>query len=95
MMIFTHPGVGSGYPLSGRPQKRAPRAPDRREVRLCGRVLNELEVHACQSCGGPQPPARYLGYISSHRDTTMGKQVLRRLCPAGARKKRAQEFVKF
>jgi len=57
--------------------------------------LNELEVHTCQGCGGPLPPARYLGYVSSHSDTVMGKQVLRRLCSACAREKRAQEFVKL
>ena len=70
-------------------------APDHREVRLCGTILNELEVHTCQGCGGPLPPARYLGYVSSHSDTVMGKQVLRRLCSACAREKRAQEFVKL
>ncbi len=69
--------------------------PDHREVRLCGTVLNELEIHTCQECGGPLPPTRYLGYVSSHSDTVMGKQVLRRLCPTCARAKRAQEFVKF
>jgi NADH-quinone oxidoreductase subunit F len=70
-------------------------APDHREVRLCGTILNELEVHPCQGCGNPLPPARYLGYVSAHSDTVMGKQVLRRLCPACAREKRAQEFVKL
>jgi NADH-quinone oxidoreductase subunit F len=69
--------------------------PDHREVRLCGTVLNELEVHTCAECGAPLPPARYLGYVSSHSDTVMGKQVLRRLCPTCARAKRAQEFVKL
>jgi NADH-quinone oxidoreductase subunit F len=69
--------------------------PNRREVRLCGTVLNELEVHTCAECGGPLPPARYLGYVSSHSDTVMGKQVLRRLCPTCVRAQRAREFVKF
>ncbi|MFA5110821.1 MAG: FAD-dependent oxidoreductase [Desulfobaccales bacterium] len=69
--------------------------PDHREVRLCGTVLNELEVPACQGCGGPLPPARYLGYVSAHSDTEMGKQVLRRYCSTCAREKRAMEFVKF
>ena len=70
-------------------------APDHREVRLCGTVLNKLEVHACPGCGGPLPPARYLGYVSSHSDTMIGKQVLRRLCSTCARQQRAQEFVKL
>ncbi len=70
-------------------------APDHREVRLCGTVLNELDAPACQGCGGPLPPARYLGYVSAHSDTEMGKQVLRRFCSACAREKRALEFVKF
>jgi NADH-quinone oxidoreductase subunit F len=70
-------------------------APDHREVRLCGTILNELEINTCPGCGGPLPPARYLGYVSSHSDTVMGKQVLRRLCAACTREKRAQEFVRF
>jgi NADH-quinone oxidoreductase subunit F len=69
--------------------------PDCREVRLCGTVLNKLEVAVCQGCGGPLPPTRYLGYVTGHSDQVMGKQVLRRLCATCARKKRAQEFVKF
>jgi len=44
---------------------------------------------------GRLPPARHLAYVSSQRDTMMGKEVRRRLCPAVAREKRAQEFVKF
>lgn len=44
---------------------------------------------------GRLPPARDPGYVSSHRDTMMGRQVLRRLCPACARENRAQAFVKF
>jgi NADH-quinone oxidoreductase subunit F len=69
--------------------------PDRRELRLCGTVLNRLEVPTCQGCGGPLPPARYLSYVSAQSDTKMGKQVLRRFCPACARENRAREFVKF
>ncbi len=69
--------------------------PDRREVRFCGTVLNELAVHACAACGAPLPPARYLAYVSAQSDTVMGKQVLRRLCPACARAQRAREFVRF
>lgn len=61
-------------------------------MRLCGTVLNELEVQACQGCGGPLPPVRYLGYVSSHRDKMMGKQVLRRLGPACAREKRPRSL---
>jgi len=70
-------------------------APDRREVRLCGKVLNQLAVQTCPGCGAPPPPARYLSYVSSPSDTKVGKQVLRRLCPACARGKRAQQFVKY
>jgi hypothetical protein len=64
-------------------------------VRLCGTVLNVLPAPACQGCGGPLPPARYLDYVTSRSDAVTGKQVLRRLCPACAREKRAQEFVKI
>ncbi|MGO9621055.1 MAG: FAD-dependent oxidoreductase [Desulfobaccales bacterium] len=69
--------------------------PEHREIRLCGTVLNRLEAPKCQGCGGPLPPGRYLDYVTSHSDAVTGKQVLRRLCPACAREKRAQEFVKL
>lgn len=70
-------------------------AHDLREVRLCGTVLNRLEAPKCQGCGGPMPPRRYLDYVASHSDATMGKQVLRRFCPRCAREKWAAEFVKL
>jgi ferredoxin len=69
--------------------------PGLREIRLCGTVLNRLEAPTCPGCGGPLPPARYLGYVASHSDTAMDKHVLRRLCPQCAREQRAQEFVKL
>ena len=69
--------------------------PDRREVRLCGTILNRLETPRCQGCGGSLPPARYLDYVTAHSDAVMGKQVLRRLCPHCAREKRAAAFVKL
>jgi NADH-quinone oxidoreductase subunit F len=68
---------------------------DHREVRLCGTVLNVLPAPTCQRCGGPVAPARYLDYVTSRSDAVMGKQVLRRLCSACAREKRAAEFVKL
>jgi ferredoxin len=70
-------------------------APDCREVRLCGTVLNHLEVDRCQACGEALPPARYLGYVSSHSDAVTGKQVLRRYCAKCARSERAAEFARF
>jgi NADH-quinone oxidoreductase subunit F len=66
-----------------------------REVRLCGTVLNRVEVLKCKGCGGPLAPTRYLDYVTTHSDAVMGKQVLRRLCPQCARGKRAREFVKL
>jgi NADH-quinone oxidoreductase subunit F len=69
--------------------------PERREVRLCGTVLNRLEAPKCQGCGGPLPPGRYLDYVSQHSDAVLGKQVLRRFCPSCAREKRAAEFLKL
>jgi len=68
---------------------------DRREVRLCGTVLNRLAAPRCPGCGGPLPPERYVDYVSAHSDSVLGKQVLRRLCPRCAREKRAAQFVKF
>ncbi len=69
--------------------------PDFREVRLCGTVLNHLEISRCQVCREPLPPPRYLQYVTDRSDAVMGKQVLRRLCPKCARERRAQKFVKL
>jgi len=69
--------------------------PERREIRLCGTVLNQLESPKCQACGGSLPPGRYLDYVASHSDAVTGKQVLRRLCPHCARANRAAAFVKL
>jgi putative selenate reductase YgfK subunit len=68
--------------------------PERREVRLCGTVLNRLELPKCQSCGGPFVPPRYLDYVTQRSDAVMQKRVLRRLCPKCAREKRAMQFVR-
>jgi len=68
---------------------------DRREVRLCGSVLNQMKTSRCQACGAPFVPSRYLSYVTQHSDAAMGKQVLRRWCPKCARAKRAAEFIKF
>jgi NADPH-dependent glutamate synthase beta subunit-like oxidoreductase/ferredoxin len=70
-------------------------APDRREVRLCGTILNQLRTLKCQECGGLFVPPRYLNYVTRRSDSMMGKMVLRRLCPKCAREKRAAQFVKF
>jgi NADH-quinone oxidoreductase subunit F len=66
--------------------------PDKRELHLCGTVLNRLDIPKCQSCGHPFVPPRFLEYVTARSDTVMGKRVLRRLCPRCARKKRAQKF---
>ena len=69
--------------------------PHSREVRLCGTILNHLEVQACQACGAPLAPARYLDYVTHRSDDITGKHVLRRLCPRCARERRAWEFAKL
>jgi len=66
---------------------------DYREVQLCGTVLNHLETPKCQICGEPFTPSRYLSYVTGRSDATMGKQVLRRLCPKCAREQRAVAMV--
>ena len=66
---------------------------DYREVQLCGTVLNHLETPKCQICGEPFTPSRYLSYVTARSDATMGKQVLRRLCPKCAREQRAVAMV--
>jgi putative selenate reductase YgfK subunit len=70
-------------------------AGDHREVRLCGTVLNRLAVTKCQRCGAPFVPERTLHYVTARSDEVMGKRVLRRLCAACAREKRARDFVKL
>ncbi len=67
--------------------------PDYREVQLCGTVLNHQETPRCQACGEPLAPSRYLNYVTGRSDATMGKQVLRRLCPKCAREQRAAKMV--
>ncbi|MBM4284088.1 MAG: FAD-dependent oxidoreductase [Deltaproteobacteria bacterium] len=67
--------------------------PDFREVRLCGTVLNRLPAPTCAECGAAMPPSRYLTYVTSRSDATMGKHVLRRLCAACARVSRAQSLA--
>jgi NADH-quinone oxidoreductase subunit F len=68
---------------------------DFREVRLCGTIFSRLETPKCHQCDESFVPARYLDYVSSRSDQTMGKSVLRRLCPTCARKSRAKQFVKL
>jgi NADH-quinone oxidoreductase subunit F len=68
-------------------------APEGREVRLCGTVLNTLPALTCKACGAPLAPERYLEYVSSRSDAVMGKQILRRFCPRCAREQRAREFA--
>jgi NADPH-dependent glutamate synthase beta subunit-like oxidoreductase len=68
-------------------------APDRREVRICGTILNQLRNLRCQACGDPFVPSRYLSFINSRSDAVMGKPVLRRLCPKCARAQRAAAFT--
>lgn len=68
-------------------------APDHREVRLCGTVLNRLEEGQCSVCGAPLPPPRYFEYVKSRSDDVMGKQVLRNLCPKCAREQKAHKMV--
>lgn len=66
-----------------------------RELRLCGTLLNRLETPRCAGCGQPFVPQRYLDYVTGRSDATMGKMVLRKLCPQCARAKRAERFANF
>jgi putative selenate reductase YgfK subunit len=68
--------------------------PEKREVRLCGTLLNQLELTKCHACGEPFVPPRYLEYVTQRSDGVMGKRVLRRLCPKCARASRAAQFVR-
>jgi len=67
---------------------------DGRELRLCGTVLNRLQVPKCTMCGEPFVPQRYLEFVKSRSDAVTGKNVLRRMCPRCARENRANKFVK-
>jgi NADH-quinone oxidoreductase subunit F len=66
---------------------------DRREVKLCGAVLNQIKTSRCQGCGAPFVPSRYLRYVTQRSDAVMGKQLLRRWCPRCAREQRAAKFA--
>ncbi len=67
--------------------------PDFREVRLCGTVFNRLEAPRCARCGRPFVPPRYLEYVNHRIEKVMDKPVLRRLCPACARERRAESLA--
>jgi NADH-quinone oxidoreductase subunit F len=69
--------------------------PTKREVRLCGAILNQLEVDGCDRCGAPFVPRRYLDYVVGRGDTVMEKLMLPRLCPECSRQRGAQLFVRL
>ncbi|MCE5333043.1 MAG: FAD-dependent oxidoreductase [Desulfobacteraceae bacterium] len=64
-----------------------------RELSLCGTVLNRMETIRCASCGEPFVTPRYLEFVVASSDKSMGKEVVRELCPECARTVRAREFA--
>lgn len=68
--------------------------PEKREVRICGTVLNRLGTSKCRACGDPVAPQRYLDYVVARSDAVTGKFVERSLCPKCARTTAAGRFVK-
>jgi NADPH-dependent glutamate synthase beta subunit-like oxidoreductase len=64
-----------------------------RELRLCGTVLNRLDVMKCENCGESFVSERFLDFVTKNSDSRMGKPVPRELCVECARVVRAKDFV--
>lgn len=64
-----------------------------RELRLCGTILNRMEILRCAGCGENFVPQRYLEFVTGNSDSASGKYVTRELCPECARTKKAQDFA--
>lgn len=64
-----------------------------RELRLCGTILNRMEILPCAGCGENFVPQRYLEFVTGNSDSASGKYVTRELCPVCARTKKAQDFA--
>ncbi|MFZ2445554.1 MAG: NAD(P)-binding protein [Syntrophobacteraceae bacterium] len=64
-----------------------------RELKLCGTILNKMELPRCKGCGGPFVPERFLEFVQTNADAKMGKPIPRDLCPDCARRLKAQDFA--
>lgn len=64
-----------------------------REVRLCGTVLNRMELLHCGNCGKPFVSPRFLEFVVGSSDSKMNKSVQREFCPECARIVQARKFA--
>jgi NADPH-dependent glutamate synthase beta subunit-like oxidoreductase/Fe-S-cluster-containing hydrogenase component 2 len=67
----------------------------KRELRLCGTLLNRQEVLTCPACGGAFVPSRFLHYVMERTKTVPAVSAPpgRDLCPACARRTGAERFA--
>lgn len=64
-----------------------------RELRLCGTLLNRMEVLRCAGCGGSFVPARFLKFAEGNGTNEIAPPVPRDLCPECARAGRARTLA--
>jgi ferredoxin len=64
-----------------------------RQMRLCGTVLNSLQMVPCSSCGQPFAPQRYLDYVEANSGGKSHEHLGEHLCARCARVKRAEALA--
>ncbi|MEN6439316.1 MAG: FAD-dependent oxidoreductase [Syntrophobacter sp.] len=64
-----------------------------RELRLCGTLLNRMEVLRCADCGGSFVPERFLKFVEGRGTEENVPAVPRDLCPDCARARRARAMA--
>ncbi len=64
-----------------------------REVRLCGTLLNRMELLHCGNCGRPFVSPRLMEFVVGNSDAKMNKSVHREFCPECARIVQARKFA--
>ena len=62
-----------------------------RRLRMCGAEMSRHTLLACASCGVPYIPPRHLDYIRRRTDAQVKTQYPLNICPACARKVRAED----
>ena len=66
---------------------------DQRTIYTKDVVVAQFTLEACETCGRPYAPRKYLDFVRRNSDQTMGVDVVRDLCSACARKAGAKHLV--
>jgi len=66
---------------------------DQRTIYTKNVVVAKFTLEACETCGRPYAPRKYLDYVKRNSDQAMGVNVVRDLCSACARKNSAEHLV--